>query len=264
MVPIILFRKSSETEEEYKVAELYFPITEQRTECSLDLVIGRYSVLPFYKELENDLKNQDCKLINSYEQYSWIANYDYYYDLESHLPKSWFDHNFHQAPEKAYVVKGRTNSRKFQWNKYMYAENKKQALIIASELANDGLIGPQGIVYKEYVPLQTFSIGINGLPLTNEWRFFYYKDQLLSYGYYWTIAEKVLNNDQLPQQVISYANTVAKKAAQYVNFFVLDIAFTADHGYTLIEINDGCMSGLSNNDPATLYGNLRKALKNEN
>lgn len=46
-------------------------------------------------------------------------------------------------------------------------------------------------------------------------------------------------------------------------FYVIDVAKTAENNWILIELNDGCMSGLSMNDPDILYSNLKKALEED-
>ena len=68
MTPLILFRHSIETEEEYSIARKYFDVVGSRTLVHDSLVIGRYSVLPFYKELEIDLLNHNSVLINSFQE----------------------------------------------------------------------------------------------------------------------------------------------------------------------------------------------------
>jgi hypothetical protein len=45
-----------------------------------------------------------------------------------------------------------------------------------------------------------------------------------------------------------------------VNFFVMDVALTESGRWIVIELNDGQMAGLSENDPDVLYGNMKKML----
>jgi len=254
--PVILFRGGSEFKAEQQICQKYFSTVEQRTSCHNQLVVARYSALPFYKELENDLLNLGCQLVNTYREHSWIANFDYYDDLAEFTPESWDDYTFqyckHEGP---FIVKGRTNSRKFDWDTLMFAPTKKDAVRIAAKLAGDSLIGPQGVIYRRYVPLRTFELGLNGLPFTNEFRFFFLREQCLSYGYYWSSADN-LSLGQISREAIELANKIAKVAAEHVTFFVLDLAETAEGNWILIEVNDGQMSGLSENDPNTLYANL--------
>jgi hypothetical protein len=260
MNPIVLFRKGLQEEGEFESCSRYFPVIELRTECPADsTVIARYSCLPYYRELEKDLDRLGGKLVNPYREHSWIANFDYYYAFEGHTPRTWFDHDFYKCDhDGSFVVKGKTNSRKHNWNEMMFAPTKQDAMRIASLLLQDGLICEQGVIYREYMPLKTFAIGIGGVPFANEWRFFFYKTQLLSYGYYWSPAEKL--DHQIDPEGIEFAMAMANIAAEYVTFFVLDIAELDQGGWVLIEVNDGQMSGLSENKPDVLYSNLKKAI----
>jgi hypothetical protein len=253
--PIILFRPDYHSEKELAIAKKYFRVVTHRTECKDSVVIGRYSVLPYYRELQEDMWLNGCALINSYLQHNWIANFEYYEDLKEFTPESWYslsdtDYN---GP---FVVKGITNSRKYQWNTHMYAADRNAAMRVASELYNDGLIGAQELVYRKYVPLRTFEIGINGTPFTNEWRFFCYKNTILGQGYYWSSADKP-ELGYLTTSALELVNKITEIAAQQCNFYVLDIAETVEGKWILIEINDGQMSGLSEVNPDILYRNMK-------
>jgi len=57
---------------------------------------------------------------------------------------------------------------------------------------------------------------------------------------------------------LNLVDTLMTIVSPHVNFYVLDIAQTAFGNWILIEINDGQMSGLSENDPDRLYYNLRR------
>lgn len=252
----ILFRPDEDNTYELSSAYDYFRVTTQRSWCSKDsLVVGRYSVLPFYRELERDLQDRNSKLINSYNQHDWIASFGYYRKLKYFTPTTWTDETFCYAPEGEYVLKGATNSKKHQWNTHMFAASKRQAMEVAGRLANDSLVGSQQLLYREYVPLKTFSKGLNGLRYTNEWRFFFLRDKILSYAYYWSCEENAITR-ALPMEGIAFAKKIAAIAEDYVNFFVVDIAETESGEWIMIELNDAQMSGLSLNNPAVMYGNL--------
>ena len=113
-------------------------------------------------------------------------------------PETWDDENIHQCQYAGpFVVKGKMKSRKWQWKSLMFAATKREALRIGQRLMEDSEIGEQGVVYRRFVPLKTFGLGKDGLPQTNEWRFFYYGTQRLSYAYYWP------GSDYLDQAAIS-------------------------------------------------------------
>jgi hypothetical protein len=263
MKPIILFRDDRYTEQECHIANSIMDVTRYRTSCKDRLVIGRYSVLPFYSELEDDLKQNGCKLINTYEQHKWIADFQYYNDLKEFTPETWDEHEFpysdYQGP---FVVKGRTNSKKHKWATHMFGQTRRDAVEAACRIMDDSHYDQQGIIYRKFIPLKTFEISPTGLPITNEWRFFYLGRNRLAYGYYWSIAENP-ELGTMTEEGLVFADKIAEIASQHCNFFVLDIAQKEDGDWILIEINDAQMSGLSEVDPESLYSNLVKALDKE-
>lgn len=261
MHPVILFRKNNDNQDEYYSCRNNLATYQQRTEIPENsLVIGRFSVLPYYYELETDLYlNGKSKLINSFKEHEYIASFDYYHDIEQFTPKTYFE--LKDIPnEGQFVVKGKTNSRKFDWNTKMFAKDRTRAIEIASELQTDGLIGSQGIIVRDYVPLKTLEIGINGLPFTNEWRFFFLFDQIIAYDFYWTIIDRDPKELSSGAEPIILAEKVAKIISQKTNFFVIDVAQTQAGDWIVIEVNDGQMSGLSCINSQLFYFNLRNTL----
>lgn len=253
----ILFRTNADNQDELSVASSYFPVVTQRTLVAEgDLVIPRYSALPFYKELEVDVDNCGARLINTYEQFQWIADFRYYDLLQDYTFKTYFD--MRDLPDIPMVVKGKTNSMKARWNTHCFARNRKEAINIACELKLDSLVGSQDIIFREYVPLKTFEILLNDLPVTNEFRCFFYNDQLLANGYYWVNAENT--NLKCPQKGLDFAQQIANIAALYNNFFVVDIAEKEDGEWIMVELNAGEMSGIAMIDANDLYGGLSKAM----
>jgi hypothetical protein len=249
---VILFRPAYEHEKELAIARQYFEVQTQRSQCPNKRVIGRYSVLPYYGELEKDLKNQGSTLINSKLDHLYISTFDYYYDVKDYTFETWFQ--LHEIPDDGqFVVKGRTNSRKARWNTQMFAPNREAAILIATELMQDPLLQEQGIIVRRYEPLELLEEGLNGQPFVNEHRIFFYRSRMIAHGFYWTQSEK---KGELDQRGKDLANTVASIVSKYTNFFVLDVAKTAKGEWKLVEINDGQMSGLSCIDPDEFYNNL--------
>lgn len=259
---IVLFRKDLSTEEEFEAARSYIMTCETRSEVPENFcVVGRYSVLPFYGELVKDLASKGSFLINTKEMHDWIANFWWYEKLKDFTPKTWKEHEFAQCDHPGpFVVKGATNSRKFEWNRLMFAKDKPTASSIACELSIDGLISSQEIIFREHVPLKVVETGLNGLPFAVEYRFFFLKDKLIDCGYYWSIAEKAEELKEAPKEAIEKATEIAKIVSKHTNFFVLDLALTEDNKWILVELNDAQMSGLSTIEPRCFYNRLSKQL----
>jgi hypothetical protein len=267
VTPIILFRDDLDTENERAIASDYLPITSYRSRIPPDsLVIGRYSVLPFYRELERELADSGSRLINSHTEHEWIADVMAWGApggaLDGLTPRSWSE--WGRLPEGAYVVKGRTNSRKHQWNTRMFAPTKADIPEIASHLLDDALLIEQGIVVREYIPLRKLGEGLNGLPISNEWRTFWIRtDQgvaLLGRGFYWGSHAELLPLASYPMAAAELAREAAVRVVPHAAFFVLDVAETADGRWIVIEVNDGQMSGLSMVEADVLYDSLAAVL----
>jgi hypothetical protein len=269
MQPVILYRQFANNENEYQYANKHFIVSKSRAKHWLNksLVIGRYSVLPFYEELENDLGIKNCKLINSYQQHRYVADiYQWYEDLKDITPQTWrfgdgIDYT-NCAPSQ-YILKGETNSRKFLWHTHMFAKDVSEITDIACRLMDDSLICDQDIYVRKYVPLKSYDVySVNDLPVTHEFRFFVAYGQILSGGYYWSSHHEELierganlDPDQVPREFLQKA---IDKIGNKCNFYAIDVALTKENEWIVIELNDGQMSGLSENDPDIMYQNLRR------
>jgi hypothetical protein len=260
----VLFRKDYTNADEFALASRFFPVQESVVGLQGRTVIGRYSVLPNYSEVARDLDLQGSKLINSLLEHQYIANFDYYFDLVEAAPgitpKTYF--RLQDVPKEGgqFIVKGRTNSRKHQWNELMFAKDYAAAAQIYCALNNDPVLSEQGLIVRDYVPLKTLELGVTGLPITNEWRFFYFGETCLAVGYYWAIASSIPDIKLLPDEAYVVAQMAASIIARNVNFFVVDVAETADGQWIVIECNDGQQSGLCTVDAEVLYSNLKVVL----
>lgn len=273
MKPIILYRDDADWKQEEKFAKKYFDCTNSRMKIPpATLVIARFSALPFYKEQENDMIFNHSKMINSYNQHVYISDLgNWYYDLAEFTPKTWS--NLHEIPEDGpFVLKGETNSKKYHWNKMMFAKDKAAAIEVHSRLTEDSMLQYQKIYIRKYIPLEKLQDGLQGLPITREYRFFVYKDRILSGGFYWSshtyeLRERGLNLSE--QEVpVEFLNKIIAKVrnteiCEPPDYYVIDVAKTESGDWILIELNDGQMSGLSENNPDTLYRTLRDAISDD-
>lgn len=260
---VILYRGFDFEREELESARKYFACTNRRPYIQKnDLVIGRYSLWPFYADQAHDIEYVGASLINSYQQHRYIADLqNYVADLQELTPKTW--NNLVDLPDTGpFILKGETNSRKSNWKEDMFAPDKKTAIEIYGRLSNDSLIGQQNIYIRQYVPLVTYMEGINGMPVTKEFRFFVAYGQVISGGYYWQNYIDELSSPPEPSQVPKdFLNKVIKRVGMNSNFYVIDVAQTLSGEWIVIELNDGQQSGLSCNDPDLLYKNLHQVLR---
>lgn len=263
MKPVILFRGSLAEEEELAAARKHFDVYENRAAVpSGSLVIGRYSCLPWYKELEEDLKYNSSKLINSHIEHCYVANIrNWYYDLGDYTPRTWFYLDQVDKKEAPFVLKGATNSKKFNWNTHMFAETWYDAQDVYHRLSADGYVGYQDICIRKYIPLKKLQQGLNGLPISEEYRIFVLNGKVISAGFYWSnfvdeLESEIGGVESIPANwLASVIDTIKDK----ITFFVVDVARTADGGWIVVELNDAQQSGLSCISPEIFYRSLSEA-----
>jgi ATP-grasp domain, R2K clade family 3 len=270
MKPIILYRNDVDWRQEADLVKKYFTCVDSRMLLKDNLVIARFSALPFYQEQERDLKYSGCQMINTYEQHRYIADLgNWYMDLAEFTPRTW--NELHTIPEQGpFVLKGETNSKKFLWNTHCFAKDKKAAIEVHGRLLADSMLQYQKIYIRQYVPLEILSEGLQGLPITREYRFFVYKYKILSGGFYWASHSEDIKSEGIdvnPGEVPrEFLNAIIEKIqntelSEPPTYYVIDVAKTAAGEWILIELNEGSMSGLSDNDPDVLYKNLKEELE---
>lgn len=297
MKPVILFRSGLAEEGEMEAAGRHFDVVTQRAAIPPDrLVIPRYASLPYHAELEADVRLVGSELINTTTQHRFVADIREWYPivrwgaayastdpeevkrLHEHTPplltpRTWTDGGWHDLPEGQFVVKGTCNSRKHEWQTRMFAPSRAHVSKIVRSLLDDSLLADQGIVVREYVPLRTFMTGLNGLPITNEWRYFCLDGKIVDSGYYWasepdcewlgvdpnvTVTGKA-GEAPPPLAATSLVKETLRRITGRVRFVVVDVAEKASGGWIVIELNDGAMSGLSMIPPDRFYKNLAAA-----
>lgn len=263
MNPIIYYRKSLMDADELTAAQKHFKCVDLITDIPEDsLVIPRYSMMPFYNDQEREIKNLKSQLINDCYQHAYVADLqNYVYDLKELTPRTWT--SLQDLPDNvSFVLKGETNSRKAQWLKSMFAQDKQAAVNVYNELTNDSLIGYQKIYIREYVPLFKYLEGINGMPVTREFRFFVAYDNILCGDYYWQNYVDDLPERPNPKDVpLSFLQEVISRVGSQCNFYTIDVGQTIHGDWIVIELNDGIQAGLSCNDPNFLYENLDVILR---
>lgn len=273
MKPTILYRGQEFEEIEHMHAfDAGFLCTNSRMAVrERSLVVARYSCLPFYKELEEDLKWSNSRLINSYSEHRYIADLqNWYEDLKDLTPKTWRSVTEIPQDEKGpFVIKGETNSKKSLWNTHMFAADRDQIGQVIGRLLEDSLIKTQDLYIRKYEPMVTYMHGVNGIPITREFRFFVAYGEILSGGFYWSShIEDLLNRcpqfdkKELDPNIVprEFLKTVIDKVKTRANGIVIDVAQRTDGKWRVIELNDLQMSGLSENNPKTLYENLFKVI----
>jgi len=261
--PVIYFRSRLAEQQERNAASEHFRVITQRTHCRPgELVIPRYSALPENKELCLDIVELGATPINTYRQHCYVADVrNWYYDLADITPRTWFALDQIPANGGPFILKGATNSRKFLWDSHMFAKDKHAAGEVYIRLAQDSHIGVQPIYIRQYVPLHNLTTGLNGMPVSEEYRFMILDRQVVASGFYWSShvddLDRAYSSDAVPRE---FLDKVIARVAKHIRFWVVDVARTASGEWLVIELNDGQQAGLSEIEPAAFYRELRRII----
>ena len=200
----ILFRKTLAEEGEFEIAKQYFDVIEARADIKEgDFIIGRYSVLPYFHELEKDINKLGGRLANNILDHQYVADLqNWYYDFEDLTPKTWF--RLEDVPQDAvgpFVLKGAINSRKQLWRTCMFAETRKDVINVYFKLMDDSLLQHQGIYIRQFENFVRYGVNpITGCPISREFRIFVYDGVPIAKGFYWSQFE---NADKISAEDIS-------------------------------------------------------------
>lgn len=265
MTPRILMRVTLAEQDEYTTAQQHFDVIQHRTDCQPgDLIIPRYSALPYIRELDHDVRALGAQLINPPSAHNYVADItNWYPDLEAFTPRTWFrPEDVPRDQPGAFVLKGTTNSRKHQWRTHMFAPDRGYVGHVLNNLLDDPFVAQQGIVVRQFETFTSIGTAIGGLPITHEFRFFVLDREVVASGFYWSDSvgdlERVPSPDSVPR---AFLDEVIAIVAPNIRFFVVDVALRNDGVWRVVELNDGQMSGLSCCDAAVLYANMARVLK---
>jgi hypothetical protein len=273
MRPVVFYRSPLMKSEEFDAARAagFTCVPSRMWVQKGDLVIARYSALPYYKELVADIEYVGAQLVNTLHQHCWIADMrNWVEDLADLTPQTWYRPEDVPAEELGpFVLKGETNSRKDLWKTHAFAADKKAVWDVYNRLVTDGFLefSSQDIYVRKYIPLVTYARGINDIPVTKEFRFFVCRRQVLSGAYYWDSwgdtcleADPTWKEPSVDEVPPAFLQEVVERVGDRAAFYAVDIGQDVEGRWWVIEVNDGQMSGLSGNKPEVVYPRLFKAL----
>ncbi|MDO5650489.1 MAG: ATP-grasp domain-containing protein, partial [Gallicola sp.] len=101
------------------------------------------------------------------------------------------------------------------------------------------------------------------VPVSHEFRCFFWKKQLVAYGPYWTFGAAYCMYEEDKEEALALAQIVAERID--VPFLAVDIAKTKIGDWIVIEVNDGQESGYAGVNPIELWQNIitREAINPE-
>lgn len=223
------------------------------------LVIPRFRMLPFGKELEQEVLTLGSRLINTYRQHRAIADLSTWIGLLDGLtPPAYRVDEIPRIPDGEYFVKGETNSLKHRWFEACYAPNKAALLDVIRANYADSTVGSQELYIRPFQRYRQVATAVDGRPVFNELRVFVYRGHVVSRGVYWSNHEAALAVKPLDQSKLETALADATARTEHLaDFYVIDLAEYPDGSWGVVELNDGVMAGLSANDPKLLWSKLK-------
>jgi hypothetical protein len=223
------------------------------------VVVPRYRMLPFARELDDEIRASGSTLINSYRQHRWAADIgDWYSAFEGLTPRTWVDvSDIDPGYDGAFIVKGETNSRRQLWSTHCFAPSRAQLGSVMANLYSDSLISHQKLWIREFVPLHGWGEDVVGMPVSEEYRLFFLDGREVARGFYWAnhlydLNEAGVHPDPsvVPDDLVS---DIAARLAGHIRFCAVDVARTEAGDWVVIEVNDGPMSGPCGADPGDIY-----------
>jgi len=229
-------------------------------------VIPRFRALPFGRELEAEVALAGSELLNSYEEHRFAGDMGRWYPVfEGLTPRSWRGvENLPVGEEGPFFVKGETNSRRQLWATHSYAETRRELGSVIANLVADSLIGHQDIWIREFVDLNIIGRDVSGMPTGEEYRVFFLDGVELARGFYWRGGEEhfgdfVPRPEEIDHDLVA---EVGERLLGNIRFCAVDFARCVDDSWIVVEINDGCMSGLCGVDAFELWRSVAYVIEN--
>jgi ATP-grasp domain, R2K clade family 2 len=227
-----------------------------------------------YLILYNELLAKNYKLINTTEEYQ---NCHYLPDslkyIANKTPKTIFEkieneQSIELLIEKSkifnanpVILKDYVKSEKHNWDNACFVTDASSTIKLKDSINNliklRGDYLNEGIVIREFVALNNLTIhSKSGMPLTEEYRLFFYNKKLIGIYDYWEEGEYAIKKPNTNE---------FEELAKHIesNFFSMDIARKTNGELTIIELGDGQVSGLPDKlDRFNFYSQLKNRMCN--
>jgi hypothetical protein len=134
--------------------------------------------------------------------------------------------------------------------------------LLRDEWQKDEVLFWQKVAVREYVPLQVIDAESfpNMVPISYEFRFFYFEKKCMAYGPYWYMGKQYSLSKEELTEVLKLTDWAADRIG--ARFPAIDVAKTASGEWIIIEINDAQESGFVGVNPIELWTNVIKAAQN--
>lgn len=237
-----------------------FQVTRPREE-NTQTVVARLGAIDNYQSMYDALLAIGFKLINSPTQHLRASELENWYPIiQEFTPRSMV---FEQMPTPQEImqyfdfpvfIKGNRQTAKHNLA-LAIARNLTELQRILKAYRQNNILHWQKLVCREFVPLKKLDYQMFGtVPLSFEFRTFWWQGQLAGKGHYWAQHEKYNWTPTQQAVALSIAAEVVRRLA--VPFIVIDLALTAQGEWIIIECNDGQESGYCGINPGKLWKNV--------
>lgn len=133
---------------------------------------------------------------------------------------------------------------------------------LREEWKSDDILSWQKAAVREYIPLQIIDETSfpDMVPLSYEFRFFYFEGKCMAYGPYWYMGKKYALQKEELDSVLKLTDWVSDQLD--VIFLAIDVAKTSNGDWIVIEVNDAQESGFVGVNPIVLWNNTIEAMQN--
>jgi hypothetical protein len=224
-----------------------------------------------YEQLHTALQSRGLQLINDPAAYRFCHHLpEWYRTLAEHTPRSvWIPT---EGPvsgaqlkealdvfgDRPLIVKDWVKSQKHYWNEACFIPRASDAeavqRVVSRFLQLQGTELTGGLVFREFVELA--SVGAHsrsGMPLTCEYRLFFLDGSCFYRDRYWSEGE-------YPDDVPPSGHFEALADRVKSRFFTMDVAKTTDGRWIVVELGDGQVAGLPDQEQAaTFYRGLAES-----
>lgn len=204
-----------------------------------------------YGDMCELLARRGLELLTSPEQYRYCHYLpEWYNDFREETPQSLWtvgsDYELGAVAktfgQRALVLKDYVKSEKHYWKQACFipsAQDPDHARSVVEKFLELRYGEPEGgLVFREFLPFQ--SIGTHqtsGMPLTLEYRLFFFRNNLLVSSRYW--GEGTYPDAEPPMERF---HALAQKVPS--SFFTMDVACDSSGRWWIVELGDGQVSGL--------------------
>lgn len=158
-------------------------------------------------------------------------------------------------------IKGNRQTNKHK-RSHCIIENVEQYKTLRHKWKNDRVLSWQKAAVREYVPLQVIDSESfpDMVPISYEFRFFYYEGKCMAYGPYWQTGYRYALSENELSKVLELTDWAAERLG--VIFPTIDVAKTASGEWIIIEVNDAQESGFVGVNPLILWNNTIESMQN--